>query len=111
VSSTPTLAHQAQADRTLQHALATGDAEHAFDRLNPDFGIAADHYDHQGHQAVQQREAALALGTRTAVALQRENEPRPLVRVAGQDDRGAAAVRAARLARTRQGPERTGPER
>jgi hypothetical protein len=113
MSSTPTLDHQAETDgiRTLQRALATVNAEHAFDRLNPDFGITADHYDHQGHHAVQQREAALALGTRTAVALHRENQPRPLVRLAGQDDRVAAAVRAARLTRTRQGPERTGPER
>ena len=108
MSSTHTLDHQAEADRSLQRALATVDAEHAFDRLNPDFGIAADHYQREGHQAVQQREAALALGTRATVALARENEPRPLVRLAGQDDRVAAAVRAARA---RQGPERTGPER
>jgi hypothetical protein len=111
VSSTPTLDHQAHDAEMLRRALATVNAEHAFDRLNPDFGIAADHYPARGHQAVQQREAALALGTRTAVALSRENEPRPLVRLAGQDDRAAAAVRAARLARIRQGPERTGPER
>ena len=111
MSSTPTLAHQAEPDRigTLHRALATVNAEHAFDRLNPDFGVAADHHDHQGHHAVQQREAALALGTRTAVALHRENERRPLIR-AGQDDR-VAAVRAAQLTRTRQGPKRTGPER
>jgi hypothetical protein len=74
VSSTPTLDHQAQAHdaETLRRALATVNAEHAFDRLNPDFGIAADHYQREGHQAVQQREAALALGTRTTVAIQRE---------------------------------------
>jgi hypothetical protein len=108
VSSTPTLDHPAEADRTLQHALATVDAEHAFDGLNPDFGLPADQLDPAGHHAVQQREAGLALGTRTAVALSRENESRPLVRVAGQDDRVAAAVRAARL---RQGPERGAAER
>jgi hypothetical protein len=110
VSSDLTLAHQGEPDgiHTLHRTLATVNAEHAFDRLNPDFGIAADHYDHQGHHAVQQREAALALGTRATVALARENEPRPLVRLAGQDDRVAAAVRAARA---RQGPERTGLER
>jgi hypothetical protein len=115
VSSTPTLAHQAEADgiRTLQRALATVDAEHAFDRLNPDFGVPADQLDPAGHHAVQEREAALALGTRTAVALSRENESRPLVRVASQDDRVAAAVRAARMAaeRARQGQERTAAER
>jgi hypothetical protein len=110
VSSTPTLDHQAQAHdaETLRRALATVNAEHAFDRLNPDFGLPADQLNRIGHHAVQQREAALALGTRTAVALIRENEPRPLVRIAGQDDRVAAAVRAARL---RCGPERGAPER
>jgi hypothetical protein len=96
VSSHPTLAHP---------------AEDAFDRLNPGCGVPADTRDPAGHQAVQDREAALALGTRTAVAITRENEPAPLVRVAGQDDRVATAVRAARLASARQGPERTAPER
>jgi hypothetical protein len=52
----------------------------------------------------------LALGTRSAVALARENQPNPLVRLAGQDDRVAAAVRTARL-RARQGPERSAAER
>jgi hypothetical protein len=110
MSSELTLDHQAETDGigTLHRALATVNAEHAFDRLNPDFGIAADHYDHHGHHAVQQREAALALGTRATIALHRENETGPLVRLAGQDDRVAAAVRAARA---RRGPERTGPER
>ena len=106
MSSTPTLDHQAEADRTLQHALAMVDAEHAFDRLNPDFGLPADQLNPTGHHAVQQREAALALGTRAAVALHRENETRPLVRAAGQDDRVAAVVRAARL---RRGPQRGAP--
>jgi hypothetical protein len=112
VSSTPTLAHHAAADRAraLEQAPAIPD-ESAFDRLNPDFGVPADTHHPEGHQAVQDREAALALGTRTAVAVTRENEPNPLVRLAGQDDRVAAAVRDARLARARQGPERTAPER
>jgi hypothetical protein len=111
VSSTPTLDHPAEADatRALERALATVHAEHAFDRLNPHFGLRADQLDPAGHQAVQDREAALALGTRTAVALVRENEPRPLVRLAGQDDR-VAAVRAARQ-RARHGPERGAAER
>ena len=113
MSSTPTLAHRAEADgtRTLQRALATVNAEHAFDRLNPDFGVPADQLDPTGHCAAQEREAGLALGTRTAVAITRENDPNPLVRVAGQDDRVAAAVSAARHAHTRHGPERTAPER
>jgi hypothetical protein len=113
VSSHQTLAHPAEADptRTLQRALATVHAEHAFDRLNPDFAVPADQLDPAGHHAVQQREAALALGTRTAVALHRENDPNPLVRLAGQEDRVAAAVRAARLAGARQGPQRSAAER
>jgi hypothetical protein len=107
VSSSTTLAHQAHTTRTHEEAPATYD-EHAFDRLNPDFGVPADARDPAGHQAVQDREAALALGTRAAVALHRENEPRPLVRIAGQDDRVATVVRAARQ---RRGPERSTPER
>ncbi len=109
MSSQPTLAHHARTDRSraLDQALAAL-AEYAFDRLNPDFGVPADTRDPAGHHAVQDREEGLALGTRTAVAISRENQPTPLVRVAGQDDRVAAAVRAAR---GRQGPERTAPER
>jgi hypothetical protein len=109
VSSTPTLDDDLKAGivRAQAEAPATYD-EYLFDRLNPDFGVPADTIDPAGHRAMQQREAALALGTRAAVALHRENEPRPLVRVAGQDDRVAAAVRAARL---RRGPERGAPER
>ena len=110
MSSTPTLAqHLAAADRTRALAESTANSgEDAFDRLNPDFGVPADTQDPAGHRVVQEREAALALGTRSAVALIRENEPSPLVRVAGQDDRVAAAVRASCA---RQGPERTAPER
>jgi hypothetical protein len=109
VSSTPTLDHDLNAGlaRAMVDAPATDDQD-AFDRLNPDFGVPADTRDPTGHQAVQDREGALALGTRAAVAFSRENEPRPLVRVAGQDDRVAAAVRAAR---PRHGPERGAPER
>jgi hypothetical protein len=110
VSSTPTLDHPAQAHdaQTLRRALATVNAEHAFDRLNPDFGLPADQLDPTGHRAVQQREAALALGTRTTVALQREEVGPPAWR-AGQI--AGRARLAERLARTRQTPERTGPER
>jgi hypothetical protein len=112
VSSHQILAHDPETGRVraFAKAPATFD-EDAFDRLNPDFAVPADTRDPAGHHAVQQREAALALGTRTAVALDRENQPNPLVRLVGQDDRVAAAVRAARLARVRQGPERTAPER
>jgi hypothetical protein len=105
VSSTAALAHHDQAGRGLDQAPATFE-EDAFDRLNPAFGVPADARDPAGHRAVQDREAALALGTRAAVAISRENEPDPLVRVAGQDDRVATAVRTGR-----QRPERTAPER
>ena len=108
MSSRLTLDQDLEAGRALDPAPATPD-EATFDRLNPAFGVPADTRDPAGHQAVQDREAGLALGTRTAVAIARENEPAPLVRVAGQDDRAAAAVRAARLARAPQGPERTAP--
>jgi hypothetical protein len=88
-------------------------AERAFDRLNPDFGVPADPHDPTGRQAVRDREAGLALGTRVAVATSRENDPTPVVRVAGQDYRAADAACAARQTATRgrRGPERGGPER
>jgi hypothetical protein len=44
-----------------------GDAERAFDRLNPDYGVPADQRSRYGRQAVCEREAALALGARVAV--------------------------------------------
>ena len=112
MSSHPTLAHHAEAGRprAFAEAPATPD-EDAFDRLNPGFGVPADHTSPLGQRAVQERETGLALGTRTAVAITRENQPTPLVRVAGQDDRVATAVRTALRARAQQGPERTAPER
>jgi hypothetical protein len=109
VSSQQTLAHPTENGRTRARAPATP-GEDAFDRLNPDFGVPADQLHPAGHHAVQEREAAQALGTRSAVALTRENEPNPLVRLAGQDDRVAAAVRTARL-HAHQGPERSAAER
>ena len=62
---------------------------------------------------MQDREAALALGTRVAVASSRENDRNPVMWLAGQDYRAAEAARAARLEviRSRRGPERLGPER
>ena len=84
--------------------------EQAFDRLNPDYGIPADPH---GRQALRDREAALALGTRVAVASSRENDPNPVMWLAGQDYRAADATRTAHLelVRSRRGPERLGPER
>jgi hypothetical protein len=92
---------------------AVRDAERAFDRLNPQFGVPADQRSLHGRQAVRDREAALALGTRVAVASSRENDPNPVLWLAGQDYRAADATRTARLELvwSRRGPERLGPER
>ena len=91
----------------------TRDQEQAFDRLNPDYGVPADPHHPYGRQAMRDREAALALGTRVAVAASRENDPNPVMWLAGQDYRAADATRHARreLVRSRRGPERLGPER
>jgi hypothetical protein len=101
-------ATRAQQLAAEQARYARAQAEAAFDRLNPDFGVPADTWDPVGRQAVCDREAGLALGTRVAVAASRENDPSPVIRVAGQDDRVADA---ARTARQRHGPERAGSER
>ncbi len=88
-------------------------AEQAFDRLNPEFGVPADGLTRYGQQAMRDREAALSLGPRVAVASSRENDRDPVMWVAGQDYRAADAIRAARsqTVRTRQPAERTGAER
>jgi hypothetical protein len=92
---------------------AVRDAEHTFDRLNPDYGVPADQRSSFGRQAVQDREAALVLGIRVAVHNSRQNDPNPIIWQAGQDYRMADALQAARAqsTRARQGPERVGPER
>jgi hypothetical protein len=89
------------------------DAEQAFDRLNPDFGVPADHHNPDGRQAVRDREAALSLGVRVAVHDSRQNDRDPVIWQPGQDYRAAEAIHAARHqpSRTRWGPERVGPER
>jgi hypothetical protein len=88
-------------------------AEHAFDRLNPDYGVPADQRSLFGHQAVRDREAALALGVRVAVHDSRQNDRNPVIWQAGQDYRAADAIQAARHqpTRNRLGPERVGRER
>jgi hypothetical protein len=92
---------------------AVRDAEQAFDRLNPDYGVPADQHSHYGRQAVRDRESALALGVRVAVHDSRQNDRDPVIWQAGQDYRAADAIQAARTqpTRTRWGPERLGPER
>jgi hypothetical protein len=112
VSSRVRLARQRAADRDAVGD-AAGDAERAFDRLNPEFGVPADRHDRIGHRDVQQREQALALGPRVAVAAMRENDRDPHIWLAGQDYRVADAARAGRPepARVRRDPARAGGER
>jgi hypothetical protein len=95
------------------HLMAERTAEQAFDRLNPAFGIPADHADRTGHRDIQQREAALALGIRVAVHDSRQNDPNPVIWQPGQDYRAADTIQAARHrpTRIRIGPERLGAER
>ena len=92
---------------------AVREAEQAFDRLNPEYGVPADQRNHYGLQAVRDREAALALGVRVAVHDSRQNDRNPVIWQAGQDYRMADAIHAARHqpTRARWGPERVGPER
>jgi hypothetical protein len=105
--------HPALRQRTADAEPTTRDREQAFDRLNPEFGVPADPHNPDGRQALRDREAALALGTRVAVAASRENDPNPVMWLVGQDYRAADATRTARLelVRSRRGPERLGPER
>jgi hypothetical protein len=92
---------------------AIRDAEEAFDRLNPEFGVPADQRNPYGRQAVRDREAALALGVRVAIHDSRQNDRNPVIWQPGQDYRAADAIQAARHhpTRTRHGPERVGVER
>jgi hypothetical protein len=107
-----TSAHPALRQRTAD-APTTRDREQAFDRLNPDYGVPSDPHNPYGRQALRDREAALSLGTRVAVASSRENDPNPVMWLAGQDYRAADATRTAHLelVRSRRGPERLGSER
>jgi hypothetical protein len=92
---------------------AVRDAERAFDRLNPDYGVPADQRSTYGRQAVRERETALALGVRVAVHDSRQNDRNPVIWQPGQDYRMADALHAARHhpTRSRYGPERVDPER
>jgi hypothetical protein len=92
---------------------AVREGEQAFDRLNPEFGVPADQHNPYGKRAVQDREAALALGVRVAVHDRRQNDHSPVIWQPCQDYRMADAIQAARArpTRTRHGPERVGPER
>ena len=105
--------HPAPEQRTADAQPTTRHVEQAFDRLNPDYGVPADPHNPHGHQALRDREAALSLGTRVAVAGSRENDPNPVMWLVGQDYRAADATRTAHLelGRSRRGPQRLGPER
>jgi hypothetical protein len=111
ITVAPALTHRRQRKRRSRIQLWL--LERAFDRLNPDYGVPADTHNSYGLQALRDREAALALGTRVAVAASRENDPNPVMWLAGQDYRAADATHRARVQaiRQRHGPERLGPER
>jgi hypothetical protein len=67
------------------HQPAERTGEQAFDHLNPDFGMPADHSNRIGHRDVAQREHALSLGVRVAVHDSRQNDLNPHVWQPGQD--------------------------
>jgi hypothetical protein len=110
--------HDVLRQRAVAAQLPPWEYERAFDRVNPTFGVPADTHNPLGQQAVRDREAALALGTRVAVAASRENDREPVIWLAGQDYRAADAIHHARThhvrthhVRTRQPMERVGLER
>jgi hypothetical protein len=109
----PEVRQAALRQRAVAAQLSTEQAERAFDRLNPEFGVPVDTGDPLGQRAVQDREAALSLGPRVAVASSRENDRDPVIWLGGQDYRAADAIQATRRQpiRSRQPAQRTGAER
>jgi hypothetical protein len=77
------------------------DAEDAFTQLNPDFGVLPDAGHAGQHAFAQQREAALALGSRAAVAAMDEAHGDPQQRQAAITTRARSAAREARGDRLR----------
>jgi hypothetical protein len=77
------------------------DAEDAFTRLNPDFGVLPDAGHAGQHAFAQQREAALALGTRAAVAAMDEAHADPQQRQAAITARARSGARQGRGDRPR----------
>ncbi|HEU4399202.1 MAG TPA: hypothetical protein VFU54_15365 [Actinomycetota bacterium] len=69
------------------------DAEDAFTRLNPDFAVLPDARHADQHAFAQRREAALALGTRAAMAAMDEAHPDPQQRQAAITARARSAAR------------------
>jgi hypothetical protein len=78
------------------------DAEDAFTRLNPDFGVLPDGRHAGQHAFAQQREAALALGTRAAAAAMDEAHADPQQRQAAITARARSAARPGHGDRLRQ---------
>jgi hypothetical protein len=78
------------------------DAEDAFTRLNPNFGVLPDARHAGQHAFAQQREAALALGTRAAVAVMDEAHPDREQRQAAITARARTSARPGRGDRLRQ---------
>jgi hypothetical protein len=76
--------HQAREQRITGAQGTTRGPEQAFDRLNPEFGVPTDPHNPYGRQAMQDREGALALGSRVAVAASRENDPNPVMWLAAR---------------------------
>jgi hypothetical protein len=88
-----------------QDALLRGareQAQQAFTRLNPDFGVLPDSVDPDQHAFAQQRERGLALGVRAVVAAVDEHHPDPQRRLAMITARARAATRQGRGDRLRQ---------
>jgi hypothetical protein len=77
-------------------------AEEAFTRVNPEFGVLPDSADPSQHAFAQQREAALALGSRAAVAAMDEAHPDPQQRQAAIAARARSAARPGPVERLRQ---------
>jgi hypothetical protein len=87
----------ARAERQLAR-----DAEDTFTRFNPDFGVLPDARHAGQHAFAQQREAALALGTRAAAGAMDEAHPDRKQRQAAITTRAQSAARPARGDRLRQ---------
>jgi hypothetical protein len=95
-------AHYAGERAARAERLVRSDAEDAFARLNPDFGVLPDARHAGQHAFAQQREAALALGTRAAVAAMDEHHPDREQRQAAITARARTAARPGRGDRLRQ---------
>jgi hypothetical protein len=84
-------------------------ADEAFTALNPDFGVVVDRDDPDQQSFVRQREAALALGVRAAVAVRDEHQPDRQQRQAAITSRARTAAPRDRAERLRQ-PRRDRPQ-